>query len=99
MSFSLLAKCEPLPEQGPGTSVQGYADVICMPELNKLVKLRDALLVLKGPLANSPGVRWHMEQQLLSNEVHERVLGKLAKPVPPPVQLLVLGPDGAFYQK
>ena len=55
-----------------------------MPELSTLMKLRDALLVLKGPLANSPGVRSLMEQRLLSNEVHERVLGKLARPVSPP---------------
>lgn len=50
---------------------------ISAPELGKLMKLRDALLILKGPLANSPSVRNQIERRLLSNEVHERVLGKL----------------------
>ena len=50
---------------------------ISAPELGKLMKLRDALLILKGPLANSPVVRNQIERRLLSNEVHERVLGKL----------------------
>ena len=50
---------------------------ISAPELGKLMKLRDALLILKGPLANSPVVRNQIERRLLSNEVQERVLGKL----------------------
>ena len=50
---------------------------ISAPELGKLMKLRDALLILKGPLAKSPTVRNQIERRLLSNEVHERVLGKL----------------------
>ena len=84
MRYSLLATCEPSPEQRPFAPAPACAEVICMPELSTLMKLRDALLVLKGPLANSPGVRSLMEQRLLSNEVHERVLGKLARPVSPP---------------
>ena len=50
---------------------------ISAPELDKLMKLRNALLILKGPLANSPALRNQIERRLLSNEVHERVLGKL----------------------
>ena len=50
---------------------------ISAPELGKLMKLRDALLILKGPLANSPAVRNQIERRLLSNEVQERVMGKL----------------------
>jgi type VI secretion system protein ImpB len=84
MSYALLAKCGPSPEQRPCAHPPARAEVICMPELNTLMKLRDALLVLKGPLANSPGVRDLLEQRLLSNEVHERVLGKLARPVSSP---------------
>lgn len=56
---------------------------ISAPELGKLMKLRDALLILKGPLANSPVVRNQIERRLLSNEVQERVLGKLVKGTAP----------------
>lgn len=47
-----------------------------LPELERLSTLRDALLLLKVPLANSCGLRGLIERQLLSNDVHDRVLGK-----------------------
>jgi len=50
---------------------------ISMPELGRLITLRDALLLLKVPLANSCGLQGMVESQLLSNDVHDRVLGKL----------------------
>lgn len=78
MSYSFAADGEPA--QHPQVCIQTelFAGEACMPELGRLIKLRDALLVLKGPLANSPGLRSLIERRLLSNDVYERVLGKLA---------------------
>jgi len=43
-----------------------------------VVILPDALLVLKGSMSPSPDLHQLLERQLLSNDVHDRVLGKLA---------------------
>lgn len=51
--------------------------VTAIPELVKLMKLRNALVALKGPLANTPGFHRFTEQLLQSNDFYERVLGKL----------------------
>ena len=51
--------------------------VAAMPELSKLMTLRNALVALKGPLANTPGSRQLTEQLLQNNDFYERVLGKL----------------------
>ena len=53
-------------------------DMMHKPELSRLVKLRDALLVLKGSMSPSADLHQLLERQLLSNDVHDRVLGKLA---------------------
>lgn len=82
MSNALIANAAPCPEQTPCVQPQSCAGHTCMLELCKLLKLRDALIVLKGPLANSPGARSFIEQRLLNNEVYERVLGKLAPDKP-----------------
>ncbi|ASC85037.1 hypothetical protein [Pseudomonas fragi] len=82
MSHSVIAKATPCPESN--ANAQACAADTCLLELCKLIKLRDALIVLKGPLANSPEVRSIMEQRLLNNDVYERVLGKLASDWPPP---------------
>ena len=50
---------------------------VSLPELERLSTLRDALLLLKVPLANSCGLHGLIERQLLSNDVYDRVLGKL----------------------
>ncbi|MEC4239010.1 hypothetical protein [Pseudomonas sp. DSV-1] len=78
MNESLLANADHCPEQDLCSQAQGCADDTCVLTLCKLLKLRDALIVLKGPLAKSPAARTFIEQRLLSNEVYERVLGKLA---------------------
>lgn len=87
MSYSLFAKDKHSQEQGLHDFSRGCAhaqpttpckDKPCPPELAKLIRLRDALLVVKTSLSNSADLRSHIERQLLSNEVHERVLGKLA---------------------
>jgi hypothetical protein len=47
-----------------------------LPQLNKLRELRDALVALKGPLAEKPGLRECIESAFFNNEVNDRVLGK-----------------------
>lgn len=60
-------------------------DPVHVPELSRLVKLRDALLMLKVPTIHNEGLRDVIEGRLLNNEVYERVLGKLASDNPTPV--------------
>lgn len=76
MSYSLFA--DDLPALEPSLPpIAPSESGLCMPELGRLSTLRDALLLLKVPLANSCGLRGLVERQLLSNDVHERVLGRL----------------------
>ena len=77
MNKSLVANAIPSSQQNLCIQAQGCADDTCLFTLCKLLKLRDALIVLKGPLAKSPNARTFIEQRLLNNEVYERVLGKL----------------------
>jgi type VI secretion system protein ImpB len=56
-----------------------------VPELRKLMELRDALVALKGPLGNAPAFRKAIEQVLNDEESRARVLDELglnADPVP-----------------
>ena len=48
-----------------------------VPELKKLMELRDALVALKGPLGNAPAFRKAIESVLSDNESRDRVLGEL----------------------
>lgn len=70
MSHSQLISNEP-------ALVSAVPVVATMPELSKLMTLRNALVALKGPLANTPGSRHLTEQLLQNNDFYERVLGKL----------------------
>ena len=70
MSHSLLASNE-------SARVPTVPAVAAMPELSKLMDLRNTLVALKGPLANTPGSRQLTEQLLQNNDFYERVLGKL----------------------
>lgn len=47
-----------------------------VPQLNKLRELRDALVALKGPLAEKPGLRESIERDFFNDEVDDRVLGQ-----------------------
>lgn len=78
MSHSFAADSEPAKGAYVCTRAERFSAGACRPELGKLMELRDALLVLKGPLANIPGWRGHIERRLFNNDVYERVLGKLA---------------------
>ncbi|MBO3277365.1 type VI secretion system contractile sheath small subunit [Pseudomonas schmalbachii] len=54
-----------------------------VPELKKLMELRDALVALKGPLGNAPAFRKAIESVLADDDSRNRVLGELgldAKP-------------------
>ncbi|RTZ16407.1 type VI secretion system contractile sheath small subunit [Vibrio aquaticus] len=48
-----------------------------VPELNKLIELREALVALKGPLGNIPAFREQLEQLLNSEESREKLLSEL----------------------
>ncbi|NVZ50483.1 type VI secretion system contractile sheath small subunit [Pseudomonas sp. B6002] len=48
-----------------------------IPELQKLMALRDALMALKGPLGNTPSFRRAIEQALANDESRARVLAEL----------------------
>ncbi|KRP58613.1 type VI secretion system contractile sheath small subunit [Pseudomonas trivialis] len=48
-----------------------------IPELKKLMALREALMALKGPLGNTPSFRKAIEQALANDESRTRVLAEL----------------------
>lgn len=48
-----------------------------VPELAKLIELREALLALKGPLGNVPAFRSRLQELLSSDESREKLLSEL----------------------
>lgn len=48
-----------------------------IPELHKLMALREALMALKGPLGNTPGFRKAIEHALADDDSRARVLAEL----------------------
>ena len=48
-----------------------------VPELKKLMELRDALVALKGPLGNAPAFRKAIESVFSDDDSRDRVLGEL----------------------
>jgi len=48
-----------------------------VPELHKLMELRDALVALKGPLGNAPAFRKAIESVLSDDDSRERILNEL----------------------
>lgn len=48
-----------------------------VPELKKLIDLREALVALKGPLGNIPAFRMRLEQLLQDDEQREKLLSEL----------------------
>lgn len=64
---------------------------ILQPKLDRLMELRDALVVLKGPLANDPSLRENVQNLLINEETNDRGLGKIGSPLPPPIRLIPAG--------
>ncbi|MGG4610595.1 type VI secretion system contractile sheath small subunit [Providencia sp. Me31A] len=48
-----------------------------VPELNKLLELREALVALKGPLGNVPAFRKRLQELLENKETREQLLKEL----------------------
>lgn len=48
-----------------------------VPELNKLIELREALVALKGPLGNIPAFRSRLQELLASADSREKLLAEL----------------------
>lgn len=50
-----------------------------VPELNKLMELRNALTALKGPLGNVPAFRRKLEEMMLDKDTREQLLAEITK--------------------
>lgn len=48
-----------------------------VPELKKLIELREALVALKGPLGNIPAFRERLQELITSEESREKLLAEL----------------------
>lgn len=72
-------------------SSQASVGYVPVPKLDRLMELRDALVVLKGPLANNPSLRENVQNLLINEETNDRVLGKVSSPLPPPTRLIPFG--------
>ncbi|WLD70251.1 type VI secretion system contractile sheath small subunit [Pseudomonas sp. OVF7] len=55
--------------------------------MERLMELRNALVALKGPLSNDPKVRENLQERLLSDELHNRILGQVCRAPTPSPQL------------
>lgn len=57
-------------------------DLLLMPapRLDRLMELRDALVALKGPLADNTALQANLQRQLFNEEADTRVLGRINRP-------------------
>lgn len=63
-----------------GNAVRENGLPVAVPRLDRLMGLRDALVALKGPLAEEPGMQENLQKRLINEEVDNLVLGKLSTP-------------------
>ncbi|OWP71843.1 hypothetical protein CEC48_11000 [Pseudomonas sp. K2I15] len=92
MSVPSFPAGSPLSESAaPLSREQVNVGYIPLPKLDRLMELRDALVVLKGPLANDPSLRENVQNLLINEETNDRVLGKISSPLPPPTRLIPFG--------
>lgn len=74
------AEGDDLPVELKITSMKDFSPanlVEQVPELKKLMELRDALVALKGPLGNTPAFRKAIESVLSDDDSRDRVLSEL----------------------
>ena len=63
--------------------------LIPAPRLDRLMALRDALVAMKGPLADDPALQENLQRQLFNEETDSRVLGRICTPLPQPTHRIV----------
>ncbi|VVO00556.1 type VI secretion system contractile sheath small subunit [Pseudomonas fluorescens] len=73
----LSAQPRHAPQLREGNNPLACQTLLPLPQLNKLRELRNALVALKGPLAEKPGLRERIEWGLFNNEANDRMLGKV----------------------
>lgn len=76
---------------GPLSRDKVNVGYVPLPKLDRLMELRDALVVLKGPLANDPSLRENVQNLLINEETNDRVLGKISAPLPAQTRLIPFG--------
>jgi type VI secretion system protein ImpB len=64
--------------------------LITVPSLDRLMELRDALVALKGPLADDPALQKNLQRHLFNEETDTRVLGHLSTALAQQEQLIPL---------
>lgn len=62
----------------PLTRDQVRVGYIPVPKLDRLMGLRDALVALKGPLADDPRLQENLQKRLFDEEHNRRVLGEVS---------------------
>ena len=67
--------------------------LIPTPKLDRLMALRDALVALKGPLADDPALQANLQRQLFNEEADSRVLGRISTPLPQPRHRITYGEE------
>lgn len=80
-----------LPPTDQAAPAQVNVGYVAIPKLDRLMELRDALVVLKGPLANNPSLRENVQNLLINEETNDRVLGKISSPLPRPIGFMPFG--------
>ncbi|WP_460164774.1 type VI secretion system contractile sheath small subunit [Pseudomonas sp. S1_G07] len=53
-----------------------HVGYLAVPPLDRLMRLRDALVALKGPLVSDAGLQENLRRRLFNEEAHDRMLGK-----------------------